>query len=73
MNELVQQIRESVGTAVDIVHVPYTQAYDAAFEDTPRRLPNVARTAKFLGFQATISLEQGLRQTILWFKEHYDA
>ena len=73
MNELAERIRESVGADVDIVHVPYAQAYGAAFEDTPRRQPNVTRAAKVLGFQATTSLAEGLRQTIDWFKEHRDA
>jgi UDP-glucose 4-epimerase len=73
MNDLAAQIRESVGADVEIVHVPYTQAYGAAFEDTPRRLPNVARAADILGFRARTSLEEGLRQTILWFKEHRNA
>ena len=73
MYELAAQIRESVGADVDIVYVPYAQAYGAAFEDTPRRLPNVTRAAEVLGFRATTSLEEGLRQTILWFKEHRDA
>ena len=73
MNELAALIREAVGANVDIVYVPYTQAYGAAFEDTPRRLPNVARAAEALGFRATTALEDGLRQTILWFKEHRNA
>jgi UDP-glucose 4-epimerase len=73
MNKLAEQIREIIGVNVDIVHVPYAQAYGAAFEDTPRRLPNTARATKVLGFQATTSLEEGLHQTIEWFKEHRDA
>jgi UDP-glucose 4-epimerase len=73
MNELAERVREGVGADVDIVYVPYAQAYGAAFEDTPRRLPNVTRADKVLGFRATISLEEGLHQTILWFKEHRDA
>lgn len=73
MNELAERIREGVGANVDIVYVPYAQAYGAAFEDTPRRLPNVTRADKILDFRATTSLEEGLRQTILWFKEHRDA
>lgn len=73
MNELAALIREGVGANVDIVHIPYAQAYGTAFEDTPRRLPNAARAAEVLGFRATTSLEEGLRQTILWFKEHRDA
>jgi len=73
MNELAAQIRERVGADVDVVYVPYVQAYGPTFEDTPRRLPNVARATETFGFRATTSLEDGLRQTILWFKEHRNA
>jgi len=73
MNELAERIREGVGADVDIVYVPYAQAYGADFEDTPRRLPTVTRADKVLGFRTATSLEEGLRQTILWFKEHRDA
>ena len=72
-NELAAQVREGVGADVDIVYVPYAQAYGVSFEDTPRRLPNVARTTKVLDFRATTALEAGLRQTILWFKEYRNA
>ncbi|MBN2393357.1 MAG: NAD-dependent epimerase/dehydratase family protein, partial [Anaerolineae bacterium] len=73
MNELAARIREGVGADVDIVYVPYAQAYGASFEDTPRRLPSVARATKVLGFRAKTSLEEGLHQTVEWFKEHRDA
>lgn len=69
---LAAYIRDAVGTHADIVHIPYKQAYGADFEDARRRLPNVSRAAERLGFRATTSLEEGLQQTILWFKEHRD-
>ncbi len=70
MNRLAQLIQEALGTHLEIVHIPYAEAYGADFEDTPRRLPDVRRARNILGFEATIPLEEGLRQTILWFKEH---
>lgn len=70
MNELAEQVREAVGVDADIVHVPYATAYGADFEETRRRLPDTRRAQQMLGFEATVSLEEGLRQTILWFKEH---
>lgn len=72
INELAEQIRQAVKTDTAIVHVPYAQAYGVDFEDTPRRLPDISRATRLLGFRATIALEEGLRQTILWFKEHRD-
>ncbi|HOT91900.1 MAG TPA: GDP-mannose 4,6-dehydratase [Anaerolineae bacterium] len=70
MNRLARLIQEGLGAEVEIVHVPFAEAYGPDFEDTPRRLPDVRRAKERLGFEATIPLEEGLYQTILWFKEH---
>lgn len=70
INTLAQTIRDAVDPRLDIVHIPYAQAYGAAFEDSPRRLPDVSRAEKILSFTAEVPLEEGLPQTILWFKEH---
>lgn len=78
INELARHIRDAVcqtavvGADVDIVHVPYKEAYGADFEDTRRRMPDVSRAAEILRFRATVPLEEGLQRTILWFKEHLD-
>ena len=72
IDKMAAYIRDAVGTDADIVHVPYEQAYGADFEDTRRRSPDVSRATERLGFRATTSLEAGLQQTILWFKEHRD-
>ena len=38
----------------------------------PRRCLDMSRTTKLLHWQAEISLEEGLRQTIDWFRNHRD-
>ena len=35
----------------------------------PRRRLDVTRAKKEFGFEAKVSLEQGLRRTITWYKE----
>lgn len=70
MDQLARTIQEAVGTAGTILHIPYAEAYGANFEDSRRRLPDIQRSKAVLGFEATTSLEDGLHQTILWFKEH---
>lgn len=69
--ELASMIRTLVDVDVDIVHVPYQRAYGDHFEETRRRLPDVSRAAEVLNYEATVSLEAGLYQTIEWFKEHH--
>jgi GDP-L-fucose synthase len=64
--ELAQLVREVVGFAGEIV-------YDATKPDgTPRKLLDVSRLTK-LGWQAQISLRQGVEEVYRWFLENQDS
>jgi len=65
-------VRDVVGTAVDVTHIPYERAYGGDFEEARRRCPDVSRARALLGFEASISLSEGLPVTVQWFKEHRD-
>jgi UDP-glucose 4-epimerase len=69
VNELAQLIQRLTGSASEIVHLPYETAYDVAFEETRRRVPDITRAREVLGFEARISLEDGLSQTLEWFQK----
>jgi UDP-glucose 4-epimerase len=72
IGDLAQMIREITGARVDIVHIPYREAYGPHFEETRRRVPDVRRARELLGFEAQVPLEEGLRHTIEWFKRQLD-
>jgi UDP-glucose 4-epimerase len=42
--------------------------YGDGYEDVPRRVPDITRMAQLLGVRATTSLDEGLAQTIGWFR-----
>ncbi len=66
IDELANLVREVVGFAGEIV-------YDASKPDgTPRKLLDVSKLTK-LGWQAHISLRQGVEETYRWFLENQDA
>ena len=67
--ELAQMVRETTGAQVEITHIPYGQAYGPQFEETRRRVPDTTRARDLLGFEAKISLEDGLRRTVDWFRK----
>ena len=46
--------------------VPYQAISGREYEDVRRRIPDTSKALKLLGFQAHVSLEQGLLQTIDW-------
>jgi UDP-glucose 4-epimerase len=70
--ELANKVRDAVNPEVDIVHVPYSQAYQTRFEETRRRVPDIRRAREILGFEAQVPLEEGLRRTIDWFRGDAD-
>jgi UDP-glucose 4-epimerase len=69
INELAAMIASMVTPSQDIIHVPYSSEYGPNFEEPRRRVPSVARARDMLGFEAQTPLEQGLRQTLTWFRD----
>jgi UDP-glucose 4-epimerase len=67
--DLAETVRELAGSGSEIVFIPYDQAFGESFEETHRRVPDVRRSVDTLGFRASVSLEEGLRRTIDWFRE----
>jgi UDP-glucose 4-epimerase len=41
--------------------------YGANFEDSPRRVPDVRKAQRLLGFAVQIDLEEGVRRTVQWW------
>ncbi len=72
ISELAHLIRQLTGSSSEIIHVPYTSAFGPYFEDTRRRVPDVSRAREVLGFEAQTSFEEGLRQTLAWFRGSVD-
>ncbi len=69
---LAELVRELIPQAGPIRHIPFEEVYGPDFEETRRRAPATGRAERVLGFRAQVPLEEGLRRTIPWFKEHLD-
>jgi len=72
IRDLAGRIRDAVGSSSEIVYLPYEMVYGHNFGDVLRRVPDVRRATNVLRFRAGVSLEDGLRTTIDWFREHHD-
>lgn len=51
-----------------VVLVPYTQAYDAGFEDMRRRVPDISRIAATIGWAPEIPLDETIRRIIAFVR-----
>jgi UDP-glucose 4-epimerase len=64
IRDLAQRVIDAVGSASAIVTVPYEDAYEEGFEDMHRRVPDTAKVHAAIGWTATRSLDDILRDVI---------
>jgi UDP-glucose 4-epimerase len=64
MLDLAQRVKTMTGSASEIVPVSYDAAYDAGFEDMPRRVPDVSKIRALLGVRPRLTLDDILRRVI---------
>ena len=62
--ELAQRVKELTHSDSEIVFIPYDEAYEEGFEDMPRRVPDITKIAKIVGFQPKMSLD-GILQSVI--------
>jgi UDP-glucose 4-epimerase len=66
IGELAKKVKELTKSESDIVFVPYDEAYEEGFEDMPRRIPDISKAKKQIGFQPQKDLE-GILKTVIDF------
>jgi UDP-glucose 4-epimerase len=67
--ELARRILAATGRDADAVQfIPYAEAYEPGFEDMERRVPDVSKIARAIGWRPTTPLDETLRQVIAYEK-----
>ena len=62
--DLAKRIKAATGSSSPITLVPYEKAYEAGFEDMPRRVPNISKIRNLVGYAPTLTLDDILRTVI---------
>lgn len=72
INQLARMIIELSGNEfIEPKHIPYEEFYGTSYEDIRRRVPDVEKAERILGFKAKTPLREGLKKTIEWYREHF--
>ncbi len=61
---LAERIKALTASASEIVTIPYDQAYEAGFEDMPRRVPDITKIRQLVGYEPKVGLEEILAKVI---------
>lgn len=66
---LAKKIIELTGSKSKIEFIPYEKAYAAGFEDITRRVPDISKIKRLIGFIPKIKLDDALKLIIDYFKD----
>src|SRR5262249_29610227 len=57
IKDLAERVRKHTGSSSGIKFIPYEEAYESGFEDMPRRVPDLAKIGKLIGYKPTRTLD----------------
>jgi UDP-glucose 4-epimerase len=69
IGDLAERIRTLTGSRSEIVQIPYDQAYEAGFEDMPRRVPDISKIKELVGYAPTVELDEILNRVVEHFRQ----
>jgi UDP-glucose 4-epimerase len=62
-------VKEITGSSSPIVRVPYDQAYEEGFEDMARRVPDVSKLERLVGFSPSLDIRAIVESVVADFRE----
>jgi UDP-glucose 4-epimerase len=68
IEELAKQIIAITSSNSKITHIPYEKAYEEGFEDMQRRVPDITKIKKLIGFSPTFSLPEIIKDIVNYLK-----
>ena len=57
----------------EIISITHEEKYGLSYEDIPRRVPDVNKAKKILGFEATTPIHEGMKKTLDWFIRYFES
>jgi UDP-glucose 4-epimerase len=65
---LAEMVKELTGSASEIIFIPYDKAYEAGFEDMPRRVPDLSKVHALVGYEPKVQLHEIINNVIQYFR-----
>lgn len=62
INDLASKVKAVLGSESTITHISYNDAYEEGFEDMRRRVPDLTKARKLIGYRPAIGLEQTIQE-----------
>ena len=69
IKDLAKMVIQLTNSSSKIEYIPYKEAYGEGFEDMKRRVPDISKIRKFIGWQPEVDLEELLQRVIAYERE----
>jgi UDP-glucose 4-epimerase len=66
--DLALRVKTMTGSPSPIQYIPYDEAYEAGFEDMPRRVPDISKIRELIGYEPRLSLDDMIRRVVEHFR-----
>lgn len=70
MNALARLVKTMTSSNSTIINIPYEEAYEAGFEDMPRRVPDLTKIKTLVGYAPQVRLPEILTNVIEHHRRH---
>lgn len=67
--QLAERVRKLAGSNSPIHYIPYDQAYEVGFEDMPRRVADITKIRKLVGFEPQANLDEIINKVVDHFRK----
>ena len=64
ISALAERIKKATGSSSEIVLIPYDEAYEAGFEDMPRRVPDLSKIQSVIGYEPKVQLDEIIERVV---------
>ncbi|MBI2186668.1 MAG: GDP-mannose 4,6-dehydratase [Acidobacteria bacterium] len=68
IRDLAAKVVAATHSASPIEFIPYDQAYEAGFEDMPRRLPDLSKLRTLIGYEPKVALDEIICRVVEYFR-----
>lgn len=71
--KLAERVKTLAQSESELLFVPYEEAYTEGFEDMPRRIPDITKVTKLIGYKPTRDLDGILKEVIAYYSQEQYA
>jgi UDP-glucose 4-epimerase len=68
--KLAEIVKQLTNSSSPIQFIPYEKAYEAGFEDMPRRVPDLTKVRELVGYEPRVQLNEIITRVIEHFRTH---